>query len=180
MSDAEIVNVVASGGLGREIDIHAVGDDIEAEEVKSSSGEYGTPTAYIRKTEDAALLTVYESGSYHISGAKSVEEAEEIRDWFVGELERLGIGGLDVTFGVKNVVVVGDLEKEVDLNRLMVKFGFENTEYEPEQFPGLIYRPEEFDCIYLIFSSGRVVIPGSSTPTEGFEAFEMIQEQLAE
>jgi len=175
----EVVNVVASGKLGRELDIRAVGEDIDAEEVKSSSGEYKTPTAYIHEYEGSPLITVYESGSYHISGAKSTEEAEETRDWFVGELERMGVEGLDVSFGVRNVVVVGDLERSVNLNRLAIELGFEEIEYEPEQFPGLVYRPDEFDCVFLIFASGRVVIPGSNSVESGFEAFESLREKLS-
>lgn len=174
----EIVNVVASGTLGRELDIRAVSEDINATEVNSQTGDYKTPTAYIRPNEDGSLVTVYESGSYHISGAKSVEDAEETRDWFVDELEQMGVEGVDVTFAVKNVVVVGDLGRTVDLNRLAIQFGLERVEYEPEQFPGMVYRPDEMGSVFLIFSSGRVVIPGTSSVEGAFDAFEWLMEQI--
>jgi len=174
----EVVNVVASGSLGRELKLDAVGDDIDAAEVKFQTGEYETPTAYIREKENLPLVTVYESGSYHISGAKSVEEAEDASQWFVSELERLGVENLNVSFAIRNVVIVGDLERTLDLNTLAIEFGIENIEYEPEQFPGLVYRPEEFDCVFLIFSSGRVVIPGSASVSDGFDAFEALKEML--
>lgn len=175
---SEIVNVVASGNLGRELDVAAVADDLSASVVKTQSDEYRTPTLYVKREDDSPLVTVYESGSYHISGAKSVQEAGAARDWFIGELGRLGVERLDASFGVRNVVVVGDLERNVDLNRLTVELGFDRTEYEPEQFPGLVYRPEGSDAVYLIFASGRVVIPGSSSPEKGFEAFESLRERL--
>jgi len=38
--------------------------------------------------------------------------------------------------------------------------GLDRTEYEPEQFPGLIYRPERHECVILIFGSGKVVLTG--------------------
>jgi len=174
----EVVNIVASGALGRELNIRAVGEDIDANEVKSQTGEYKTPTAYIREHEGSPLVTVYESGSYHISGAKSVEDAEGARDWFIGELERIGVEDVEVTFAVKNVVVVGDLEKTVDLNRLAIQFGLERVEYEPEQFPGMVYRPDEMESVFLIFSSGRVVIPGTSTVEGAFDAFNWLVEQI--
>jgi transcription initiation factor TFIID TATA-box-binding protein len=175
----EIVNVVASGTLGRELNIRAVGEDINAAEVKSQTSEYKTPTAYIREREGGPLVTVYESGSYHISGAESIEEAEETRDWFVGQLERMGVEGVDSTFAVKNVVVVGDLGESLNLNALAIRFGLERVEYEPEQFPGMVYRPDGSDSVFLIFASGRVVIPGSSSVEVGFEAFDWLVEQLA-
>jgi transcription initiation factor TFIID TATA-box-binding protein len=174
----EIVNVVGSGTLGRELNIRAVSEDINAAEVSSQTGEYNTPTAYIRPSEDGPLVTVYESGSYHISGAKSVGEAEEIRDWFVGELEQMGVKGVEVTFAVKNVVIVGDLGRTVDLNRLAIQFALVHIEYEPEQFPGMVYRPDEVESVFLIFSSGRVVIPGTSSAEGAFEAFDWLVEQI--
>lgn len=174
----EIVNVVASGTLGRELNIRAVGEDIDATEVKSQTGDYKTPTEYIRTRDDGPLVTIYESGSYHISGAKSIEEAEETRDWFVGELDRMGVEDVDATFSVKNVVVVGDLGESVNLNTLAIQFGLERVEYEPEQFPGMVYRPDERDSVFLIFASGRVVIPGSSSIEAGFEAFDWLLDQV--
>lgn len=174
----EVVNVVASGTLGRELNIRAVGEDIDAAEVKSQTEEYKTPTAYIRERDGGPLITVYESGSYHISGAKSVEDAEETRDWFVGELERMGVEGVDATFAVKNVVVVGDLGESVNLNALAIQFGLGRVEYEPEQFPGMIYRPDERDSVFLIFASGRVVIPGTTSVESGFEAFDWLLTQV--
>lgn len=176
----EIVNVVASGDLGRELDVTAIADDIDVGVVNTQGGEYRTPTLYVKQSGGSPLVTVYESGSYHISGGESVAEVEAARDWFVSALEQLGIDVGDVTFGVRNVVVVGDLEVEMDLNRLTVELGFENTEYEPEQFPGLVYRPEDSACVFLIFASGRVVIPGAPDAETAFDGFDSLKERLTE
>lgn len=174
----EVVNVVAAGDVGRELDVAAVAEDIDASKVKSNTEEYSTPTVYVREREDDPLVTIYESGSYHISGAKSVEDADRTRNWFVGELEHIGVENLDATFSVKNVVVVGDLGKSIDLNSLAIQFGLERVEYEPEQFPGLVFRPEEAEDVYLIFASGRVVIPGSPSAKDGFRALDRLKHRL--
>jgi len=143
----EIVNVVASGDLGRELDVAAVAEDITADVVNTQGGEYRTPTLYVKEEEGSPLVAVYESGRYHVSGAESVAEAEAAKDWFVGALEEPGIEVGGVSFGVRNVVIVDDLEKSINLNQLVIGLGFEETEYEPEQFPGLVYRPEDFECV---------------------------------
>lgn len=174
----EVVNIVAAGNVGRELDIRAVGEDIDAMEVKGASGEYKTPTLYLREQEDSPLITLYESGSYHISGATSIEQAENTQGWLIDSLESLDIRDLNPTFEVKNIVVVGDLEQSVNLNELVLQFGLEQTEYEPEQFPGLVYRPSDIPAVLLIFASGRVVIPGSPDLETGFSAFEMLQDRL--
>lgn len=175
----EIVNVVASGDLGRELDVKSIAEDIEAGMVKTQGGEYRTPTMYVRQEESSPLVTVYESGSYHVSGAKSSEDAEEAMEWLVEALADLGIETGKVSFSVANVVVVGDLEIEIDLNRIATELGLEGTEYEPEQFPGLVFRPPKEGYVYLIFSSGRVIITGSTSAKIGFGAFQDLQERLA-
>lgn len=174
----EIVNVVASGSLGRELDVASVAEDIDAGDVDTQAYEYRTPTLYVKEHNGSPLATVYESGSYHISGAKSVDEAEATRDWLISALEDLGIEIGDVSFSVANVVVVGDLEEEIDMNKLVVDLGLEATEYEPEQFPGLVYRPEDSEYVFLIFSSGRVVIPGAPDAETAFNGFDELKKKL--
>lgn len=174
----EIVNVVASGSLGRELNLRPIVEDINAIEISSQGSEYKTPTAYIRQYEDRPLVALYESGSYHISGAKSVEEAEESKNWLIDELDRMGVEDVDETFAIKNVVIVADLEESVNLNKLVIQFGLEQVEYEPEQFPGMVYRPDEKDSVFLIFASGRVIIPGSSSAEIGFEAFDWLVDKI--
>lgn len=56
----------------------------------------------------------------------------------------------------------------------------ERTEYEPEQFPGLIYRPEFLDCVILIFATGRVVITGTREFEIAERAFKQLQNTLSE
>ncbi|MDF9748305.1 TATA-box-binding protein [Natrinema salsiterrestre] len=176
----EVVNVVAAGSLGRQLDISAVGDDIDAAEVNYNTDGYQTPTVYLREQEGGPLVTVYESGSYHISGATSITEVEGVYEWLVEALNRLGIEGIDPEFEVKNVVLVGDLNLKLDLTRLALELGLEQTEYEPEQFSGLVYRPTELPSVFLLFASGRVVVPGSPDEKTAFRAFDNLQEKLSE
>lgn len=175
---AEVVNIVAAGNLRRELNVSAVAEDIDAADVTANKEGYATPTIYVRGREGGPLVTMYESGSFHVSGATSQDEINEAVRWLVGALEALGIDGLEPEYDIKNVVIVGDLERSVDLNRLSILLGLENVEYEPEQFPGLIYRPPDLPSVFLVFSSGRVVIPGSSSERQGFDALDWLVEQF--
>ena len=60
----------------------------------------------------------------------------------------------------------------------MMSLPFEKTEYEPEQFPGLIYRMTDPQVVYLIFSSGRCVITGSKNIGEAEEAESLLIKEL--
>lgn len=173
-----IVNVVASGTLGRELDVYTVAEDIDAPVVKFPETSYSHPVVYLRSREEGPMATVFRSGSYHITGGDSVEETEELKEWLVTRLHRLGIE-VDATFDIRNVVVVGDLATDVDLNQLVVHLGLTQTEYEPEQFPGVIYRPSGFSCVFLIFASGRVVVTGADSADTAFNGFDQLKTELS-
>nr|AWM95337.1 putative transcription factor [uncultured microorganism] len=64
----------------------------------------------------------------------------------------------------------------MNLNALAIGLGLEQVEYEPEQFPGLIYRPESAEGVVLLFSNGRVVITGC----QSIDAAEKIFSRLIE
>lgn len=173
----DIVNVVAAGKLGREINVPAIAEDINAAVVKLSEENYSHRVVYLRREEGGPMVTVFRSGSYHITGADSIEQAEELKDWMVIVLNDLGIE-VTPTFSIKNVVMTGDLGYQVNLNTLAIALGLEATEYEPEQFPGAVYRPPDIGCVFLIFGSGKVVITGSPDVETATKGFEKVSERL--
>jgi transcription initiation factor TFIID TATA-box-binding protein len=156
----DIVNVVGSGSLDAEFDLERVAADI------GSIAEYDPdkyPGMYLRFGEDYPLITVYRTGKYIVTGANSEEEAHAIRGRLLSLLADNGmIAELsDDWFRIQNLVCTAKLGESLNLNALAIGLGLEKTEYEPEQFPGLIYRPSGADSVVLLFASGRVVITGS-------------------
>jgi len=63
---------------------------------------------------------------------------------------------------------------------LILQLPFEKTEYEPEQFPGLIYRLDEPSAVCLIFSSGKCVITGTKSVDDSDVAADLLTENLDE
>jgi transcription initiation factor TFIID TATA-box-binding protein len=84
----------------------------------------------------------------------------------------------DEWFEIQNLVCVGELSHSLHLNTIAVNLGFENTEYEPEQFPGLIYRQSNPDSVVLLFASGRVVITGVSDLDSAERTYETLQKNM--
>lgn len=158
----EVSNVVTAGSLGREIDIDVVGADIDEAEVVRGDAVYPPDRLCFRNGSRKPLLTLYQSGSYHITGARSVVTEEETLARFVDQLERNGVGGLAVTFGVKNVLARADLGRDLDLNSLLVELGPEHAEYDPEVDTGLMYRPDARTTDYRLFSTGRTLLYADS------------------
>ena len=68
----------------------------------------------------------------------------------------------------------------MNLNALAIGLGLESTEYEPEQFPGLIYRPSEADSVVLLFASGRVVITGSPDLDAAEQTFAALRDEVTD
>ncbi|OQB24847.1 MAG: TATA-box-binding protein 2 [Euryarchaeota archaeon ADurb.Bin190] len=71
-----------------------------------------------------------------------------------------------------------DLKTDLNLNAIALGLGLENIEYEPEQFPGLVYRIKQPKVVVLIFSSGKLVVTGGKSPEECEEGVHIVRMQL--
>lgn len=176
----EIQNIVGTGRLGVELEISALFNDVSAHEVTYNPDNYHG--LYLRLSEDGPLVTVYRSGKYIITGADSEIELRENKESFLRLMNDMGVvdHARDDSFSVNNIVCTADLGISLNLNSLVVALGFERTEYEPEQFPGLVYRPEEYPCVLLLFGSGKCVVTGAPTLKDAEDAFEHVRDLLEE
>ena len=82
--------------------------------------------------------------------------------------------------GIREGEPVAALPRKLNLNNLTFHLPFDKVEYEPEQFPGLIYRLDYPKVVCLIFGSGKMVITGARTKSDFFEAVQFIQDELAD
>lgn len=175
----DVVNVVASGSLGVELDLEAIAGDLD-EIVDYDPDKY--PGAYFRFGDSAPLITLYRTGKYIVTGASSEEEAHTIRGEFLNILTDHGIllSAEDEWFQVQNYVCISEIGENVNLSALAIGLGLEITEYEPEQFPGLVYRPPDHDCVLLVFGSGKVIITGTTSIQSAEEASDSLRKHIAD
>jgi transcription initiation factor TFIID TATA-box-binding protein len=158
----EIVNVVASSTLGQEIDLESVALDL-------SGGDFDPerfPGLIYRPDAAKATCLIFRSGQITCTGAGTVEEARETIYTVVDAFQDLGIEVKRPNVTVQNVVLSGDLGETLHLEAVAVGLGLENVEYEPEQFPGLIYRLDDTNIAILLFGPGSMVITGAKTRDE--------------
>lgn len=175
----DVVNVVGSGSLNVEFNLERVSSDI------GSVAEYDPdkyPGMYLRFDDGAPLVTLYRTGKYIVTGADSEEEAYKIRERFINLLadNRMIETPNDEWFHIQNLVCTEKLEQSLNLNALAIGLGLEVTEYEPEQFPGLVYRPPEASNVVLLFASGRIVITGSQNLNEAQQTFDLARKKVEE
>ena len=81
--------------------------------------------------------------------------------------------------GIREGEPLAALPRKLNLNNLTFHLPFDKVEYEPEQFPGLIYRLDYPKVVCLIFGSGKMVITGARAKAEILEAVQFIQDELA-
>ncbi|WP_435345712.1 TATA-box-binding protein [Haloarchaeobius sp. HRN-SO-5] len=172
-----VVNVVASGSLGIELDLETVAREL-SEVVDYDPEKY--PGAYFRLDDSAPLITVYRTGKYIITGADSADESSATRSEFLRLLTDQSIlpKAEDEWYKIQNYVCMEDLGQQLNLSALAIGLGLEFTEYEPEQFPGLVYRPMDHDSVMLIFGSGKVIITGTTDVVSAEEAIAGLLEQI--
>lgn len=149
----EIVNMVGSGATKKELDLEQLVSDIGEPVAKYNPEKY--PGLYLQFDDDGPLITLYRTGKFIITGASSEAEINKRRELFLGFLSEQNIIELpiDDEFAIQNVVCVAEISQteDVNLSALAIGLGLESTEYEPEQFPGLIYIPGIGNCICLFF-----------------------------
>jgi transcription initiation factor TFIID TATA-box-binding protein len=173
----DIVNIVDSGSLIVELDLEQVTSDI------GSIAEYDPekhPGMYLRLDDESPHITLYRTGKYIITGADSEEELYRTRERFLILLSEKGMIDTpnDEWFRIQNLVCTGELDQSLNINALAIGLGLEVTEYEPEQFPGLVYRPPEASNAALLFASGRIVITGSPDLNAAEETSAALQDEV--
>jgi transcription initiation factor TFIID TATA-box-binding protein len=73
-------------------------------------------------------------------------------------------------------IIPANLDRKLNLNK--VALGLENVEYEPDRFPGLVYRLFVPKVVILIFSTGKIVITGCKEYRDAEEAVEILARDL--
>ncbi len=129
------------------------------------------------KPKTATLL--FASGKMICTGAKSEQLAREAVLKVVKELREQGIEvDIKPEIRIQNIVASGSLGGSVDFEGIM-RF-LDKTMYEPDQFPGLVYRMEEPKVVLLIFSNGRIVCTGAKQENEVYDAVSRLRRILEE
>lgn len=169
----EVTNLVGTIETGREFDLNILASSLPDANYHPES----SPFLVYRPIESATLL-VPTNGLISVVGSNTVAQTREAIGKFVDEMEKLGIS-IDVSPDdvlIQNIVVKGDFGVELDLNVLSVGLGLERCEYEPEQFPGLIFRSERGATV-LIFRTGSYLINGAKSYASALQvAFDVYDE----
>jgi transcription initiation factor TFIID TATA-box-binding protein len=161
--------------LGTELDLPALAISLEGADYDPEQ----FPGLIYRMKDPKAATLLFHSGKVVCTGAKSREQVKVAISKVIKQIEKAGIHIKDEPkIEVQNVVATFDLGQQVNLNAVAISLGLEKVEYEPEQFPGLVYRMTVPKVVLLLFGSGKVVCTGARTPQDVEEAVDKITIEL--
>ena len=173
----KIENIVASTTIAKELDLMSIASTWEDVEYEPEQ----FPGLVYRLKEPRTATLLFGSGKANCTGARTVEGVHKTIETLVKRLKEAGIPVIEhPEIVVQNIVATYDLGKELDLNAIAVGLGLENIEYEPEQFPGLVYRLTDLGVVVLLFGSGKIVCTGARHEKDVELAVEKITERLTE
>src|SRR5271170_5793219 len=175
MVKIRIENVVASTSLGDQLDLQSIALGLDGAEYEPEQ----FPGLIYRLKQPKTAILLFRSGKVVCTGAKSMHEVEESIHTVAAQIKK---GGQKINMKpkieVQNIVASSDLESEINLNAIAVTLGLDRVEYEPEQFPGLVYRMQEPRVVVLIFGSGKLVCTGARRPSDILLSVENLTKEL--
>jgi transcription initiation factor TFIID TATA-box-binding protein len=156
--DISVANVVATATLGQKIDLLAIMKVFRNVEYRPKK----FPGLVFRLKRPKTTTLIFSTGKMVCTGAKSEKMARSAVKKVVQELKNNGIIILrKPTIVIQNIVASANLHGLVDLE--MAAGILDNVMYEPEQFPGLIYRMGDPKVVILVFASGKLVCTGGKS-----------------
>jgi len=168
-------NIVATCNLAVALDLKTIA--LHARNAEYNPKRFSAVIMRIREPKTTALI--FKSGKMVVTGAKSEEAARLAARKYARIIQQLDFPARFTEFKIQNMVGSCDVKFPIRLEGLAYKHSHYSS-YEPELFPGLIYRMVQPKIVLLIFVSGKVVLTGGKVRNEIYAAFEQIYPVLQE
>lgn len=174
-SEYKIQNIVATTALEKPVPLTKLARTQPNTEYNPET----FPGLVLRIKEPKSAVLVFSSGNLVCTGTKSLSQVRLVIDEVIKQLKKVNV---EVTIKpkitVQNIVASGTINLQLNLNYLAL--AMENTEYEPEQFPGLVYKLEDPNATFLLFSNGKLVCTGTKNKQQLEESMDNLLENVKE
>ncbi|MFT4304587.1 MAG: TATA-box-binding protein [Candidatus Woesearchaeota archaeon] len=169
----QVVNIVVSTSLEHDVPLEKMAATLPNTEYNPEQ----FPGLVIRIKEPKTSALIFSSGKVVCTGARTLADVDESIKKIIKSLEKINIKiKIEPKINIQNIVASGKVGMDLNLNTLAMKL--DNTEYEPEQFPGLVYKIPEAKATFLLFSNGKIVCTGTKSEDEVHKALEKLIENL--
>jgi len=168
-------NIVATVSLECRLDLKTIA--LHARNAEYNPKRFAAVIMRIREPKTTALI--FASGKMVVTGAKSEDDSKLAARKYARIIQKLGFDAQFKDFKVQNIVGSCDVKFPIRLEGLAYSHG-NFSSYEPELFPGLIYRMVKPKVVLLIFVSGKIVLTGAKLREDIYLAFDQIYPVLSE
>ena len=167
--EIKIQNIVASASLEHDIPLLKLAEALPNTEYNPEQ----FPGLVMRIREPKTSALIFSSGKVVCTGARSMDKVHESIKKIIKSLEKIKVKiTVKPIIKIQNIVASGSIGMDLNLNELAMKL--DNTEYEPEQFPGLVYKLQHANATFLLFSNGKIVCTGTKSEEEVHVALEKL------
>ncbi len=172
-SDIKIENVVASGTLNVRVPLDVLVAKVPGTEYEPEQ----FPGLVYRMKDPKAASLVFTSGKLVCTGARSPYLARKAMNNVIEKIKSIGVKvPPKPKIRIENIVASAKIDGVLKLNE--IAFLLENAEYEPEQFPGLVYRMKDPNVAFLLFGSGKIVCTGGRNVKDVEKAIDKLEKKL--
>ncbi|XP_005184927.1 uncharacterized protein LOC101898371 [Musca domestica] len=165
----QLQNIVSTVNLYCKLDLKKIA--LHARNAEYNPKRFAAVIMRIREPRTTALI--FSSGKMVCTGAKSEDDSRLAARKYARIIQKLGFPAKFLDFKIQNMVGSCDVKFPIRLEGLVLTH-CNFSSYEPELFPGLIYRMVRPRIVLLIFVSGKVVLTGAKVRNEIYEAFDKI------
>jgi transcription initiation factor TFIID TATA-box-binding protein len=171
----KIQNIVATTALGKDVPLVKLAKTIPNTEYNPEQ----FPGLVLRIKEPKSAVLVFSSGNLVCTGTKSIAQVKKVIEQVIKTVKKINVKVTDKPkITVQNIVASGTINMKLNLNYLAL--ALENTEYEPEQFPGLVYKLVEPNATFLLFSNGKLVCTGTKNNQQLTDSMEELIQVIKE
>lgn len=171
----KIENIVASGVIADSIDLAEVSKKIPSCELNTKR----FPGAVYRIEKPKIASLIFSSGKVVLTGIRDKDALDDGLKLIISSLKKAGVKTYkEPKVAITNIVCSYDIGKYINLNKVVITLNLENIEYEPEQFPGLVYRIKEPKIVALLFSSGKIILTGGKNLEDIKKGLDFLEQKL--
>jgi transcription initiation factor TFIID TATA-box-binding protein len=176
MTKIKIENIIAYAQISELLDAKLLSEKI----ADSSYNPLEFDGISIKYDSEKIAVIVLGTGKVVCTGAKDIIDATEKIKNVTGQIKKIGFEiKKDYKVKIENIIVSADLKKEMHLASIATGLILQNVDYQPEIFPGLIYKMDEFCTVLIIFSSGKLVCTGAKNMDDATNAVKKMEEKLS-
>lgn len=165
--EMSLQNIVSTTNLGLTLDLKKIA--LTARNAEYNPKRFSAVIVRIRDPKTTALI--FQSGKMVVTGAKTEHDSKLAAKKYARIVKKIGFGVRFLNFKIQNMVSTVDVQFPIRLEGLVCEHA-KFCSYEPELFPGLIYRMVSPKIVFLVFVSGKCVLTGAKTRQQLQDAFE--------